>query len=186
MKKVFKLAMVFILVLGIVGCASNTNQNNLSTDPGNSNNLPASESSNTKEAKKISYVTEDGKFEIIESNYYVSTDDTVAVNIRVKNLTDEDYDYVSFEGYAYDSNGDKFNNVGANIWGIDAKSSAYSNAYMSTGVKGDSFGGIKLTGLTISNKKDGTYYREYSLDFEKKMVISKDDMNETDMQGNLK
>ena len=182
MKQTFSLILSGILLFCFAGCSANNNQD-IAANGSESQN---SESSETVETKQISYFTQDDDFEIIQADFESGTysnngEDYVAVRIRVQNHTDEDYAQVSIDGYGYDANGDQVCIINARIDELEAGRSAYSNNWMSISpVTVDNFGGVKFNHLEIIQRKDGKLVIVKKIDFDKKIDITKDEMNNTD------
>ena len=170
MKKTLKsFALIISTVLFLVGCGSGSGNNGASSNSGNSSE------------KTVSYLTEDGRFEIIavECTEHAKTQNHeafVSVRIKVKNNTDRDYDYVEFMGQSYDKNEDNLNNIGFQIRDIDAGHSAWSSN-PSGGTSLENYGGFKLKSYEIADEKEGSLYRQEVVDFDKKIYISLDEMN---------
>ena len=169
MKRYYHQVLSLFLVISLFGCGSGTNSSVSSADSGNSS------------GKTVSYLTEDGRFEIIEvecteHSKTQNHDAYVSVRIKVKNNTDQDFDYVEFSGQSYDKNEDNLNNIGFQLLDIDAGHSAWSSS-PSGGTGLEDYGGFKLKNYEIADEKEGTLYRQEVVDFDKKNYINLDEMN---------
>ena len=154
---------IILCSLVLFGCASGT----------------SGKSSSASNEKEFSYITEDGKIEIIQARYMVNTQKgNVAVKIRIRNLTNEDHTNIEINGYGFDKNGDKVGDWSVVCLDVEAGQASWSNAYGGlTDSKEDSFAGIKITSFRYWDYKDNKFSNIYEYEFKNKIIITKEEMS---------
>ncbi len=176
MKRLIQIiASTVFVALFLIGCGSNNSSGNSNASSNNSSN---------KEVKEISYGAESDSFWIVGARVKEYTDNHnethVGVQIRILNRTDQDWEQVHINGYAYDIEGNTINSISANVRDIESGKKGWAQAYCSVDCSIDEFGGIKLTDYETVYKKDGSLYKNKSVDFSQRFDIPVEEMEKTE------
>ena len=156
MKRFVAMLLALMMVLSLIACgSSNTSAPNepanTTTEPTNTPSEPANQ--NTEKSIELN-IPIDERFTIIEAIYTTKqfTDGSLAVKLKIKNNTEENYQDISFEVGSYDKNGDK-------QWQeycyaeIEAGHATWTT-FFGTDLSLDNFGSVKIQSYEILKKID--------------------------------